>query len=1224
MLGEAFTILAVLEATDKISSVIERVDAALDGFTETAAKAAESATAAGQKIDTSLLQTASGADAVELADARLTEAQNKLTQATLAQADAERALLEAQSSLASEGDLAAATDAVAAAQKRATAAATALATAQETLEVYEKEALDADLVAAATDRVAVAQQEATAATAELTAAQERQAALVTSEDAAKAADALTAAEKATAKATTEATAAQDQQAAVQRAAILATEEGAAAADEEAAAQARLAASAASTERGLKLMSAGGGIAALAIAAIGYESVKTAGNFQSLTEHLVTDAGESQSKLAMIRTGILNIATATGTSTTDVANGMYHVESAGFHAQAAIDVMTVAAEGAKVGGADLDTVSQALTGTMNAFGKSGGTATQMMNAMIATVAAGDMKMQDLGSSLGNVAAVAASAGLKYDQVGGAIATMTAQNITAQRATQDLAHTIGSLSNPTSVQVKEMQAMGLNSNTVSKNLGSEGLTGTIKTLTAAIAAHTQGGQVLISTYNNAAQASANANTMMKGMSPTLQGLAQGLLNGTTSYTAYTAAIKNLTPIQYSQMTAFEKVADSTKQFNSLLTSGSPAAQTYNAAMAKMTGGQTSLSTILAISGGHMGTFEKNVASIGAAQSKTSKTVDNWSAIQGTMNQKLDVAKAAVESAGIMIGTKLLPVISTLVGWVGNLLGGLVSWIGHNQKLAGLIGSVALGMLAAAAGIKAVTLATKLWEMAQAGVNAVMAMFDAEADANPIGLIVIAIAALVAGLIYAYTHFKSFRDVVNDVFGFLKTFAMTVLHLVVDGFKMLVTATMATWHSLETAWGAIAGAAQAVWGAVVAAWDAVASTTSAIWNSIVGFFSKVGQDILSALTKAWDAVTRVTSAAWNAITAFFKKWWPLLFVIFTGPIAVLDALWNHFGDAILSAAQATWNAIAGFFVTIWDAITSAAQVAWNAIASFFAGLWHGISAVATAAWDGITAVLGAAWSGIKSVASAVWADVKLSIIDPVEIVWSYLQTVAHSMMSLLESAWRSIESVASSIWHAIESAIVSPLESAWHTVTSVVSSIASSIWSGLMSAWHAVENIGSWFLSIGSDIVNGIISGVENAGAALMNTLGNLASDALDAAKSFLGIGSPSKLFRDEVGQWIPHGIADGVTRYASVAQKAVSDLSDSLTGTAHTAVTGSLSLAGSGLTAVGSGSGAGGGGVNLTLDLRGAVVANAAAMNQLADTVGKAVVKKLAPAGVHIRA
>ena len=65
-----------------------------------------------------------------------------------------------------------------------------------------------------------------------------------------------------------------------------------------------------------------------------------------------------------------------------------------------------------------------------------------------------------------------------------------------------------------------------------------------------------------------------------------------------------------------------------------------------------------------------------------------------------------------------------------------------------------------------------------------------------------------------------------------------------------------------------------------------------------------------------------------------------------------------------------------------------------------------------------------------------------------------------------------------------------------------------------------------------SIGSNIVSGIVSGVSNAAGALYSTLSSLASNALSAAKSALGINSPSKVFRDTVGISIPEGIAVGV--------------------------------------------------------------------------------------------
>ncbi len=64
-----------------------------------------------------------------------------------------------------------------------------------------------------------------------------------------------------------------------------------------------------------------------------------------------------------------------------------------------------------------------------------------------------------------------------------------------------------------------------------------------------------------------------------------------------------------------------------------------------------------------------------------------------------------------------------------------------------------------------------------------------------------------------------------------------------------------------------------------------------------------------------------------------------------------------------------------------------------------------------------------------------------------------------------------------------------------------------------------------------SVGSDVINGIINGIKNGIGALKDAVKDAAGRALDAAKSFLGINSPSKVFRDQVGAMMAEGMAEG---------------------------------------------------------------------------------------------
>ena len=79
-------------------------------------------------------------------------------------------------------------------------------------------------------------------------------------------------------------------------------------------------------------------------------------------------------------------------------------------------------------------------------------------------------------------------------------------------------------------------------------------------------------------------------------------------------------------------------------------------------------------------------------------------------------------------------------------------------------------------------------------------------------------------------------------------------------------------------------------------------------------------------------------------------------------------------------------------------------------------------------------------------------------------------------------------------------------------------------------LQNVVTAAKNI-NW-AQVGRDIVNGLINGIGAMGSALWSAARNIARSALSAIKGALGIRSPSKVMRDEVGKWIPAGVAVGI--------------------------------------------------------------------------------------------
>ena len=104
LLGEGFTVLAVIEARDKASEIYEKCGAVMKKFGGDVAETADTVKGSADSIDESLLKTASGADALEVATARVEAVQERATRTADEQAQAERALLDAHKAAAGAAD----------------------------------------------------------------------------------------------------------------------------------------------------------------------------------------------------------------------------------------------------------------------------------------------------------------------------------------------------------------------------------------------------------------------------------------------------------------------------------------------------------------------------------------------------------------------------------------------------------------------------------------------------------------------------------------------------------------------------------------------------------------------------------------------------------------------------------------------------------------------------------------------------------------------------------------------------------------------------------------------------------------------------------------------------------------------------------------------------------------------------------------------------------------
>lgn len=410
----------------------------------------------------------------------------------------------------------------------------------------------------------------------------------------------------------------------------------------------------------------------AAAGIGIASLKLAAPFQSSMTQLVTGAGEASKNIAQVSSGILKMGSEVGQTPQQLADGMFMIESAGFHGAAGLTVLKSAAEGAAVGGADMSTIANVLTSALNAYGMKASSANSITSELVETVASGKMHMQDLASSLSTVLPVAASAKVSLAQVNGAMATMTTMGMSARKAAMGLSAMITTIEAPTGMAVAEMNKLGMTTAQITNlqtHLGKNGLTGTLNTLVAAITSHMgKSGSVLFSAFDTSKTAAQDATTMIAAMPPKLAKLATAYKDGSITQKQWSTDTQGLTPALADQATQFASVMNKVNGFNDLLKAGGLPAQTFVSALKTMVGGSAGLRTALLLTGSHAATFATNVKNIAAAGDKGKGSVQGFGLVTKDAGFQLKSMEAWLEGMAIRIGDKLIPMLENAGHAVG----------------------------------------------------------------------------------------------------------------------------------------------------------------------------------------------------------------------------------------------------------------------------------------------------------------------------------------------------------------------------------------------------------------------------------------------------------------------------------------------------------------------------------------------------------------------------
>jgi TP901 family phage tail tape measure protein len=233
-----------------------------------------------------------------------------------------------------------------------------------------------------------------------------------------------------------------------------------------------------------------GIAGIGAAAVGLGAVtgKSFSSFEESLDRIVGLAGGSREQVEQFSRQILKLAPEVAKSPQELADALYFVASAGIAVSDQMAVVTASAKASAAGLGETQTVADAVTSAMNAYGAANLNAQQATDVLVATVREGKGEAAAFAPVIGTVAGFASQLGVAFSDVGAALAAMTRLGVPAETAAIQLQAVFSALVKTTPKAEKAFRKVGLTSAGLRKELKQKGLLATLQTLKAAFGDNT----------------------------------------------------------------------------------------------------------------------------------------------------------------------------------------------------------------------------------------------------------------------------------------------------------------------------------------------------------------------------------------------------------------------------------------------------------------------------------------------------------------------------------------------------------------------------------------------------------------------------------------------------------------------------------------------------------------------------------------------------------------
>lgn len=417
----------------------------------------------------------------------------------------------------------------------------------------------------------------------------------------------------------------------------------------------------------------------------------------------------------------------------------------------------------------------------------------------------------------------------------------------------------------------------------------------------------------------------------------------------------------------------------------------------------------------------------------------------------------------------------------------------WMRENKTVMDIVKSALAGALAGFLAFKAITTIQSIitgFKSALLAVKGAVLAFNAAIAANPLGALVVAIAAVVGALVWFFTQTETGKQ----IWSAFVDFVVGLWNGLVEFFSGL--------------WTTISEGAINLWNGAVEVWNSVIEGIKNAWNGIVEFFVALWEGISSTATAAWTTITETVMAIVQPFIDVFMSIWngmkDGLGQIFEGIKTIFSGAWELIKSIVMGAVLFIIDLVTLDFTKmgedlglIWESIKSAISMIWDGICTYFSGIISTIIGYFTGAFEGLKTFLSGIWDSIKATAEAMWNAICQAILGIIDAFVASAKALWEGFKSFMSGLWEGIKSTAIGMWEGIKSGlgsifdgIASGAQKAWDTMKNGVKDLCS----GIKGFFSGLANINLW--DAGKAILDGFLGGLKSAYNGVKNFIGGIA--------------------------------------------------------------------------------------------------------------------------------